>query len=227
MELCSDKQQDPYLQDSSTTIQHHLLLSFAAQNRWLYYYRYHQVGTKTPETALRHVAQTIVMSGYSGPRWSYGYTDLDLPFYQLLKSYKNDDPAQNPQLDIPISYIQCVADFYYTKQTLVVTVWEKLLTIRFFFLLSPGEYAMISSGSSAHSVQLRRQDVHFCKRGTVLPHAAPLAGFQKSDSVRLYLDNQKNRQRGNEEEPCTVMPLTMASYPSNPLTTIYITSIPL
>ena len=64
MELCSDKQQDPYLQDSSTTIQHHLLLSFAAQNRWLYYYRYHQVGTKTPETALRHVAQTIVLAGY-------------------------------------------------------------------------------------------------------------------------------------------------------------------
>ena len=219
--------QDPYIQDSFATIQQHLLLVFAARNRQDYYVRVRQVVAQIPETALHHVAQTIVMSGYSGPRWSYGYTDLDLPFYQLLKSYKNDDPAQNPQLTIPISYIQCVADFYYTKQTLVVTVWEKLLTIRFFFLLSPGEYAMISSGSSTCSVQLRRQDVHFCKQGTVLPHAAPLVGFRKSDSVRLYLDNQKNRQRGNEEEPCTVMPLTMASYPSNPLTTIYITSIPL
>jgi hypothetical protein len=57
----------PYVQDSSATIQQHLLIGFAAQNRRGYYGRGLQVGAQTPETALRHVAQTIVLAGYSVP----------------------------------------------------------------------------------------------------------------------------------------------------------------
>ena len=33
-----------------------------------YYSRGYQVGSQTPETALRHVSQTIVLAGYSDPR---------------------------------------------------------------------------------------------------------------------------------------------------------------
>jgi integrase len=143
------------------------------------------------------VAQTIVLAGYPDPRRSYGSTDLDLPFSRLLKSYKAADPAPKPQLALPIRAIQCVVDYYRAKQTLVASAIADLLTIAFFFLLRPGEYAMTSSRSKTRTVQFRRQDVRFFKNGTVLPHSTPLAELQTADGVRLYLDNQKNGQRGS------------------------------
>ena len=61
-----------------------------------------------------------------------------------------------PQLDFPIWAIQCVADFYRTKQALVATTVADLVTIGFFFLLSPGEYAITSSHSRDSTVQSQR-----------------------------------------------------------------------
>jgi hypothetical protein len=197
MEYCSDARRDPYLQDSSSTIQQHLLIGFAARNRRGYYGRGLQVGAQTPETALRHVAQTIVLAGYPDPRRLYGSTGLDLPFSRLLKSYKATDPAPKPQLALPIRAIICVVNFYRAKQTLVASTVADLLTIAFFFLLRPGEYAMTSARSKTRTVQFRRQDIRFFSDGTILPHSAPLAELQQADGVRLYLDNQKNGQRGS------------------------------
>ena len=197
LEYCSDARRDPYLQDSSATIQQHLLIGFAARNRRGYYGRGLQVGTQTPETALRHVAQTIVLAGYPDPRRSYGSTDLDLPFSRLLKSYKSDDPAPKPQLALPIRAIEGIVKFYWAKQTQAASAIADLLTIAFFFLLRPGEYAMTSSRSKTRTVQFRRQDVRFFKNQTVLPHSATLTELQQADGVRLYLDNQKNGQRGS------------------------------
>ena len=138
MELCSETRREPYLQDSSTTIQQHPLLCFAAPNRRVYYGRDRQVGAQTLETALRHVAQTIVLVGYSDPRRSYGSTDLDLPFSWLLKSYKPNNPTPNPQLALSIWAIKCFADFHHTKQSLVAKVVADLFNIALFFLLRPG-----------------------------------------------------------------------------------------
>jgi hypothetical protein len=197
LEYCSDDWRDPYLQDSSVTIQQHLLIGFAARNRRGYYGRGLQVGAQTLETALRHVAQTIVLARYFDPGRSYGSSDLDLPFSRLLKSYKAADPALKPQLALPVRAITCVVDFYRAKHTKVATAIADLLTIAFFFLLRPGEYAMNSSHSKTRTVQFRRQDVRFFSNGNVLPHSATLAELQKADGVRLYLDNQKNGQRGS------------------------------
>ena len=51
---------------------------------------------------------------------------------------------------------------------------------------------MTPSHSRTCTVKLRKQDTRFFKRGTVLPHATLLEDLQKSDDVRLYLNNQKN-----------------------------------
>jgi hypothetical protein len=56
---------------------------------------------------------------------------------------------------------------------------------------------MTSSRSRTGTVQFRRQDVRFFSHGNVLPHSAPLAQLQQADGFRLYLDNQKNSQRGS------------------------------
>ena len=106
MELFLYTQWDPFLQDSSTTIQQHPILSFSARNSRSYYNWGRQVGAQTPETALRHVVQTIVLPVYSDPRRSYGSTDINLPVYYFLKSYKTDNPVPKPHLEPPIRNIQ-------------------------------------------------------------------------------------------------------------------------
>jgi integrase len=69
--------------------------------------------------------------------------------------------------------------------------------IAFFFLLRPGEYTMQSARTPTRTVQFRLMDVRFFKNGLILPHSAPLATLLQADGVRLYLDNQKNSQRGS------------------------------
>jgi hypothetical protein len=44
--------------------------------------------------------------------------------------------------------------------------------------------------------QFRVQDVTFRRNGLVVPNTSPLAKLELAESVTLYLDNQKNGQRG-------------------------------
>jgi hypothetical protein len=197
LEFCSDARCDPYLQQTEKSVQQNLLIGFTARVRRGYFGRGLTVQAQTPETALRHVAQTIVLAGYANQQRSYGSKDLDLPFSRLMKTYKCDDPAPQPQLALPARAIWCIADHYLAKHTPRDTALADLLMIAFFFLLRPGEYAMPTSRSKTHTVQFRRQDVRFFTNGTVVPHSAPLAVLRQADSVRLYIDNQKNGQRGS------------------------------
>ena len=175
-------------------IQQHLLLGFAAWNMRGYYRRGRQVGSQTPETTLLNVAQIIVLAGYTYPRQSYGSTDLDLPFSFLMISHKTTEPVPKPQLALPIQAIQCAAKFYQSKNPPKVSAILDLLTIVFYFLPQPGEYAMTSSYISSSGVQFSCRKIHFFKNGTVVPHANLLEELQEADSARLYLDHQKNGQ---------------------------------
>jgi hypothetical protein len=83
------------LLNCSKPIQQQLLLGFAARVRRGYYGRGAQVQAQTPETALCHVAQTLVFDGYPDPCWSYGSKDLDLPC--SLDSTAATKPTTLPQ----------------------------------------------------------------------------------------------------------------------------------
>jgi hypothetical protein len=65
--FCSNTRRGPYLINSDKPIQQQLLLSFAARVRRGHYGRGHTVQAQTPETALHHVAQTLVLAGYPDP----------------------------------------------------------------------------------------------------------------------------------------------------------------
>jgi hypothetical protein len=197
LEFCSDARRDPYLLNCAKPVQQQLLLGFAARIRRGYYGRGIKVQAQTPETALRHVAQTLVLDGYPDPRRSYGSKDLDLPFSRLLRSYKMEDPAPKPQLALPVRAIQCACDHYTRQGTPSACAIADLLTIAFFFLLRPGEYTMSSGRQKTRTVQFRRQDIRFFKDGSILPHNTPLPQLREADGVRLYIDNQKNGQRGS------------------------------
>jgi hypothetical protein len=106
LEFCSDARQDPYMLDCSKPVQQQLLLGFTARVRRGYFGRGTQVQSQTPENALPHVAQALALAGYPDPRRSYGSKDLDLPFSNLLQTYKNDDPAPKPQLGLPVRAVQ-------------------------------------------------------------------------------------------------------------------------
>lgn len=46
-------------------------------------------------------------------------------------------------------------------------------------------------------VQFQRQDIRFFKDGTILLHNTPLPQLRAADGVRIYINNQKNGQRGS------------------------------
>ena len=56
---------------------------------------------------------------------------------------------------------------------------------------------MTSSCARTHTVQFRRNGIHFLKNGTVVLHDSPLEKLRETNSARLYLYNQNNGQRGS------------------------------
>jgi hypothetical protein len=148
------------------------------------------------EKAMRHVAQTLVLAGFDDPRRTYGSKELDLPFRHLLKSYKDKDPAPKPQLALPVATVEYAGASHQASHTPLTRATADLITTAFFFLLRVGEYAMPKANVRTRTIQFRVQDVTFRSNGVVLPHTYPLAQLLLAESVTLFMDNQKNGQRG-------------------------------
>jgi hypothetical protein len=148
------------------------------------------------EKALRHVAQTLVLAGFDDPRRTYGSKELDLPFRHLLKSYKDRDPAPKPQLALPVATVERAGAFHQAPNSPLTRATADLVTIAFFFLLRVGEYAMPKATARTRTVQFRVQDVTFRRAGVVIPNTSPLPQLLLADSATLFMDNQKNGQRG-------------------------------
>jgi hypothetical protein len=180
---------DPYMRCLPKALKQTYLIAFAARVRTGIFGHAVQVGFQSVEKALRHVAQTLLLVGFDDPQRTYGAKELDLPFRHLLKSYRHQDPAPQPQLALPVTTIEHAGAYYQATADLVM--------IAFFFLLRVGEYAMPQRNIVTRSQQFRVQDVTFRKNGLVVPNTAPLEILSQADSVTLYLDNQKNGQRGS------------------------------
>lgn len=116
----------------------------------------------------------------------------------MLKSMKDADPAPTPQLALPVVAIEAAAcrawDPHASPQSRAVA---DLITTAFYFLLRVGEYTMPAQNRRTRTVQFRCQDVRLWKNGRLIPHLAPLQQLLSADGVTLYLDNQKNGQRGS------------------------------
>jgi hypothetical protein len=143
------------------------------------------------------VAQTLVLAGYKDPRKTGGAKDLDLPFQRLLTSYRHDDPAPQSQLALPVNTIEAAGLHYQAPNDARTRAAADLVITAFFFLLRVGEYTMPKKNTKTRTVQFRLQDVTFRRAdGTVIPHIAGLQELTAAASVTLFLDNQKNGQRG-------------------------------
>jgi len=187
---------DPWLRYHSHASKQTHLIAFAARVRTGIFGRAIQVGHQSVEKALRYVAQTLVLAGYPDPRRTGGATALDLPFSRLLASYKTQDPAPRPQLALPVMTVARAAG-YHTARNAITSTTADLVTIAFFYLLRVGEYTMPQPHSRTRTVQSRVQDVTFRRYdGTVIPNSAPVAQLLQAASSTLWMDNQKNGQRG-------------------------------
>lgn len=72
-----------------------------------------------------------------------------------------------------------------------------LISIAFFFLLRVGKYTMATKKVRTWTVQFQVQDVKFqTAAGFVISTTAPQAQLLQAESVTLWLNNQKNGQRG-------------------------------
>jgi hypothetical protein len=188
---------DPWLRLHSKSSQQTYFLAFAARVRSGIFGNAVQVGHQTVEKALRHVAQTLLLAGYDDPRRTYGSKELDLPFRHLLKAYKNKDPAPQPQLAIPVATIERAAAYHQAPNPALVRATADLVAIAFFFLLRVGEYTMPKRSVHTRTVQFRVHDATFRQaNGLVIPTTSPLDVLLQADSVTLWMDNQKNGQRG-------------------------------
>jgi hypothetical protein len=188
---------DPWLRGYSTkALKQECLLSFAARVRTGVFGRAVQVGHQSVEKVLRHVAQTIVLAGYDDPRQTQGCNKLDLPFTCLLAAYRQADPLPQSQLVLPVNTVKA-ASAYYQLADARTRVAGDLVTVAFFFLLRVGEYTMPRPNLRTRTVQFRVQDVMFRHdNGTVVANTAPLPVLAAAELVTLFLDNQKNGQRG-------------------------------
>jgi len=153
---------DPYLQSLSRSVKQHALLGFAARVRTGIYGQNKQVGVQTIKNALRFVAQAIMLAGFDDPRRPYGSKELDLPFQRLLKAYRNDDPAPQPQLALPVHTIEWAAtSSQLPGATPLASATGDLITMAFYFLLRVGEYTMPARNCRTRTVQFHCQDVIF------------------------------------------------------------------
>jgi hypothetical protein len=188
---------DPWMRYQSKPSKQTYFLAFAARVRSGIFGNAIQVGHQTVEKALRHVAQTLLLAGYDDPRRTYGAKELDLPFRHLLKAYKNKDPAPQPQLAIPVATIEQAAAYHQAPNSALIRATADLTAIAFFFLLRVGEYTMPKRNVQTRTVQFRVHDVTFRQAdGIVLPNTSPLEMLTHADAVTLWMDNQKNGQRG-------------------------------
>jgi hypothetical protein len=120
-----------------------LLLGFAARIRTGFIGIGRPVGAQTVEKALRHVAQARVLAGLNDPRRTSGRNDFDLPFAEILKSYKQADPAPKPQVALPVHAIEAATAAGLAPDAPPhAQAVADLIILAFFFLLRVGEYTL-------------------------------------------------------------------------------------
>jgi len=169
------------------TVDTNKLLTFAVTVREGKYGLGNQVTVQSVERALRHVAQKFVLS-------SPAQQSLDLPLSRLIKHYRDNDPAPQPKLALPISTITAIATNY--RWTPHLDTVADLVTVAFFYLLRVGEYTSPPAARRKRTISLRKCDVRLWHRGTILQHSAPLATLLSADSATICIANTKNGTKG-------------------------------
>jgi hypothetical protein len=175
-------------------------LAFAACTRTGAFGKGRQVQVGSVTSAVRYVAQTFELAGYRDPRRPDRTHDLNLAFTRLYSAYRNEDPAPQPMIALPVKLFANIAATEGVSDSPMEQAISDLVTVAFFFLLRVGEYTCPSTTKVTRTRQFRLKDVSFWARNAAgrrrrLPFNAPLAALLAADAVTLILSNQKNGLR--------------------------------
>jgi hypothetical protein len=151
------------------------------------------VKARTVESALRAVGQTLAVLGKPDPRLQQN-GKLDLRLHRQLQSYSKADPPPSRVKPIPLQLLHHTINLCYSAPDPGAHALGNMLTLGFFFLLRPGEYA---ATENPDATPFRVCDIHLLRNNTRLDtyHCAEL-DLHAATHVALEFTKQKNGVRG-------------------------------
>jgi hypothetical protein len=141
------------------------------------------------------------LAGYPDPRKpAGGGKELIYPLERLYRRYRDEDPAPQPQLALPVALFQNIASKEGNSADPIEQAVADLSIVAFFYLLRVGEYTMPRAQVRTRTVQFRAKDVQMWGTNAVgctvrIPNTAPLSVLLTATAATLTIDNQKNGNR--------------------------------
>lgn len=151
------------------------------------------VKSRTVEGALRAVGQTMASLGFDDPRLQPSGR-LDFRLHRQLQSYDKLDPPPTRVKPIPLNILLHLVTYCYSTSSPAAHTIGHMITLGFFFLLRPGEYAHTDNEDAA---PFRLCDVHLLRHTYRLnPYTCTEHELEAATHVALEFTTQKNGVRG-------------------------------
>ena len=151
-----------------------------------------KVKSRTAEDYVRSVAQTFLALGAPDPRLDEG-KKVDFRLQRQLRSYSKEDPPPDRVKPVPVQVLRRILAVADAAECPFIKCTADMISIAFFFLLRPGEYAISPSDSqpfTLNSVQL------FRGVSRIDLNVASDAHLLTATFCSLTFDTQKNSVRG-------------------------------
>jgi hypothetical protein len=131
--------------------------------------------------------------GYQDPRLQQS-GKLDLRLHCQLQAYTKEDPLPARVKPIPLQIVQHVVQHCYSTRDTKMQAIGQMITLGFFFLLRPGEYAYTDNPEAA---PFRLQDIHLLRHRMWLNvFTCPEHDLDQASHVALEFTKQKNGVHG-------------------------------
>jgi len=152
-----------------------------------------KVRGKTVGDALCAIGQTLTNIGYSNPRLLPS-GKLHFRLNRQLAHYSKQDPPPSRVKPIPSAILQHTVTLLRLATHARAATTADMLTLGFYFLLRPGEYALTSNPDSS---PFTVQDVHLLVGQTRIPYlSCPPEALDRATFACLEFTTQKNGIRG-------------------------------
>jgi hypothetical protein len=145
------------------------------------------------EGALRAMGQTMATLGFLDPRLQPS-GKLDLRLQRQLQAYAKQDPPPTRVKPIPLQILLNLLDYCYHTPDAAYNAMGHMLTLGFFFLLCPGEWAFTDNPEAA---PFRICNVHLLRNNTRLNmYSCSERDLESATHIALEFTKQKNAVRG-------------------------------
>ena len=193
---------DPLLQETSPLIRDLVITAFAARVRTGYYGQGRQIQVQSVTQALSAISKTIELAGYRSPVYR-APSVYNLPIARQVEGYRREDPPSVPQLAVPVSVPESMAERAYLTTNPLLQAIADLAVIAFYYLLRVGEYTAAKTVErngqtirTTRTVQFTVGCIGFHKDGKVVERRSSLDDLLECDQCTYKITNQKSGRMG-------------------------------